>query len=176
MNLGSVYEKDSTEEPGTVVSHDPAVGTKIVRGQNIDLVVSRGGSSNSSHEETVQQEKVHVPDVRGASLDVARSGIEGRGLSVGGITYQASHQAEGTVVSQDPSPDTELSEGASVDLVIASREERRSENRDAEIYREHGAQNYDEPASAENSTVYTPEENNNNYDVPSRESGGTKNR
>ncbi len=43
LNLGSVYEKDSSSEPGTVLSHDPATGTKIIRGQAIDLVVSRGG-------------------------------------------------------------------------------------------------------------------------------------
>ena len=42
LNLGSVYEKDSSSEPGTVLSHDPTTGTKINRGQTIDLVVSRG--------------------------------------------------------------------------------------------------------------------------------------
>ncbi len=42
LNLGSVYEKDSPSEPGTVLSHDPTTGTKINRGQTIDLVVSRG--------------------------------------------------------------------------------------------------------------------------------------
>lgn len=178
LNLGSVYEKDAAEEPGTVVSHDPAVGTKIVRGQNIDLVVSRGGGSSgeSSHEE-ISHEKVQVPDVHNASLDVARSGLEGRGLRVGGITYQASSQAEGTVVSQNPSPDTEVESGSYVDLVIASREEKRSENRDAEIYREHAEQNYDEPpqSQSERETHYTAEENVDEF-VPSREGGGTKNR
>ena len=40
--LGSVYEKYADEEPGTVLSHDPAAGTKISRGQTIDLTISRG--------------------------------------------------------------------------------------------------------------------------------------
>lgn len=40
--LGSIYEKYSNDEPGTVVSHDPAAGTKISRGQTIDLTISRG--------------------------------------------------------------------------------------------------------------------------------------
>lgn len=40
--LGSVYEKYSDDEPGTVLSHDPSAGTKIYRGQTIDLTVSRG--------------------------------------------------------------------------------------------------------------------------------------
>ena len=42
LNLGSVYEKYADEEPGTVLSHDPAAGTKIYRGQTIDLTISRG--------------------------------------------------------------------------------------------------------------------------------------
>ena len=40
--LGSVYEKYAEEEPGTVLSHDPSAGTKISRGQTIDLTISRG--------------------------------------------------------------------------------------------------------------------------------------
>ena len=40
--LGSVYEKYAEEEPGTVLSHDPTSGTKISRGQTIDLIISRG--------------------------------------------------------------------------------------------------------------------------------------
>ncbi|MBR4383382.1 MAG: glycine--tRNA ligase subunit beta, partial [Selenomonadaceae bacterium] len=37
--LGSVYEKESPSEPGTVLSHDPTTGTKINRGQVVDLIV-----------------------------------------------------------------------------------------------------------------------------------------
>lgn len=171
LNLGSVYEKDAPEEPGTVLSHDPATGTKIVRGQNIDLVVSRGGSSSSetSHTEEPSNEKVFVPDVHNASLDVARSNIEGRGLNVGGITYQSSHQAEGTVVSQSPSPDTEVESGAYVDLVIASS---REESRNESSSNYEGERHIEEPA--ETTTNYTAEENDDF--VPSREGGGTKNR
>lgn len=40
--LGSVYEKYADEEPGTVLSHDPVSGTRISRGQTIDLTISRG--------------------------------------------------------------------------------------------------------------------------------------
>jgi len=171
LNLGSVYEKESDSEPGTVVSHDPAAGTKIVRGQNIDLIVSRGGTS---HED--KTEKIHVPDVRSASLDVARSNIESRGLHVGSITYQTSNQAEGTVVSQSPSPDSEIDDGGSVDLVIASHEDNRPETREAEIYREHGEQNLDEsPATNETVTTFSAEENSES-ETPSREGGGVKNR
>ena len=169
LNLGSVYEKDASEEPGTVVSHDPAAGTKIVRGQNIDLIVSRG-----SHED--KTEKIHVPDVRNASLDVARSNIESQGLRVGSISYQSSNQAEGTVVSQIPSPNSEIEDGGSVDLVIASREDSRPETREAEIYREHGEQNFDEQSATNETPMTFSAEENIDSSAPSREGGGIKNR
>ncbi len=162
LKLGSVYEKDDDAEPGTVLSHDPTLGTKIVRGQSVDLIVSRGSKQQN------EPAKVSVPDVQNASLEVARSSIESRGLIVGSISYETSHQAEGTVVSQTPAPNAELSEGDSVDLVISAREETQAERRDAEIYSEHGAQNYDEPVSIE---TFDAE-----GDVPTREGGASKNR
>lgn len=119
LNLGSVYEKDSSSEPGTVLSHDPTTGTKITRGQVVDLIVSRG--EQKVEEVRVTQKVTRVPNVENASLSIAEEGIEGRGLKVGSVTSQDSNQAEGTVISQYPSPDSEVELGSSVDLVIARR-------------------------------------------------------
>ena len=121
LNLGSVYEKESSSEPGIVLSHDPTTGTKITRGQTIDLIVSRGEPEPKAEERKDTRQYVRVPDVENASLSVAEDGIAGRGLYVGSISYQDSTQAEGTVISQYPSPNVEVEEGASVDLVIARR-------------------------------------------------------
>lgn len=121
LNLGSVYEKESSSEPGIVLSHDPTTGTKITRGQTIDLVVSRGESETKTETPRDTRQYVRVPNVENASLSVAEDGIAGRGLYVGSITYQDSTQAEGTVISQYPSPDVEVEAGASVDLVIARK-------------------------------------------------------
>ncbi len=115
LKVGSVYEKDSDNEPGTILSHDPASGSKINRGQSVDLVVSRGTTKK-------EPEKTKVPDVHNASVEVAQAGIEGRGLIVGSITSEISTQAEGTVVSQSPAPDTEVEVGSAVNLVVAKRE------------------------------------------------------
>ncbi len=124
LNLGSVYEKDSPSEPGTVLSHDPNTGTKINRGQTIDLVVSRGEPEKKVEEPPPEPRKVtRVPDVQNASLSVAEDGIEGRGLRVGSVSYQDSAQAEGTVISQYPSADSEVELDSYVDLVIARHEE-----------------------------------------------------
>ena len=122
LNLGSVYEKESPSEPGTVLSHDPTTGTKINRGQVVDLIVSRG-EPEKKEEPPATRKVTRVPNVENASLSVAEDGIVGRGLYVGAITYRDSSQAEGTVISQYPSPDAEVELGSAVDLVVARREE-----------------------------------------------------
>ena len=129
LQLGAIYEKDSDREPGTILSHDPGLGTKINRGQVIDLVVSRGYSSVAvrpnraeaapAPTRTLAVEKTYVPDVQSASLDLAKTGVENRGLHVGSVTYQDSAQTEGTVISQNPLPAAYVDLGTSVDLVIA---------------------------------------------------------
>ncbi|MBQ9480377.1 MAG: PASTA domain-containing protein, partial [Selenomonadaceae bacterium] len=195
LNLDSIYEKYSEEEPGTVLSQDPAVGTKINRGSLIDITVSRGESASPTHEETVEEPvkvtKSSVPDLRGASLDVARGGLEARGLTVGIVSYQVSGQAEGTVISQTPSSGTELYSGEAVDLVIAEREPSSSYNESsyAEPSREERTNEepsdermepvyYDEPATRSfEPESYDAEPNDQvMYDAPSRDSNASKSR
>ena len=128
LQLGSIYEKDSESEPGTILSHDPVTATKINRGQVVDLVVSRGMTAvtvNRSAPPVVQTvEKIYVPNVQSASLDVAKSNIENSGLTVGEISYQESTQAEGTIINQNPAPDSYVETGTSVNLVVAYQEEK----------------------------------------------------
>jgi len=167
LNLGSVYEKDSSSEPGTVLSHDPTTGTKITRGQTIDLIVSRGEPEKKVEEVKVTQKVTRVPNVENASLSVAEDGIEGRGLHVGTVSYQDSTQAEGTVVAQYPSADSEVELGTYVDLVIA----RRAEVREPE--REPQPESVREPETPQsNDFPDIPVQN----DVPSREGDQAKER
>ncbi len=176
LNLGSVYEKDSSSEPGTVLSHDPTTGTKITRGQVIDLVVSRGEPAEPSEPKVEEVHVTHkvtrVPDVENASLSVAEDGIEGRGLRVGSVTYKDSSQAEGTVISQYPSPDSEVDLGSSVDLVIARRAEPQSEPESEPVYHEPEPQRSNEPISQPTTSPDT----STHEDVPSREGEQSKGR
>lgn len=107
--VGSVYEKYSDEEPGTVISQDPAAGTKSSRGQAVDITVSRGPKTK----------RVEVPNLSGASIDTAKSTLSSKGLKTGSITRSASRQAAGTVISQSPEAGSELEEGSTVDIVLA---------------------------------------------------------
>ena len=161
LNLGSVYEKDSPSEPGTVLSHDPTTGTKINRGQVVDLIVSRGEPEKKV--EKVTQKVTRVPNVENASLGTAEDAIEGRGLHVGAITYEDSGQAPGSIVAQYPSPDSEVELGSSVDLVVARRPEPQPEPQpEPESSRE--------STSTESTVSETPIQN----DVPSREDDQSK--
>ena len=136
------------------------------------MVVSRGESEKPKTEEKNSSDKISVPDVHNASLDVARDGIEGRGLNVGSVSYEVSSQAAGTVVSQSPSPGAEVSSGSYVDLVVATREESHSEPR--EEYHEPEVQTYrEEPAQSE--PTYQPEQTPED-EIPSREDNSAKSR
>ena len=121
LQVGSIYEKDSERDPGTVLAHDPAIGTKINRGQTIDLTVSRGQSAKveNKNSEPPAVAKIDVPTVENLSLDIAQYNIENSGLSVGKIYYEESEQAEGTIISQNPAPNSAVDAGTSVDLVVA---------------------------------------------------------
>ena len=100
------------------------MGTKITRGQTIDLVVSRGEPERKVEEpQRTTTQTVRVPNVENASLSVAEDGIANRGLYVGSVTTQESSQAEGTVITQYPAPDAEVEVGSTVDLVISRRPE-----------------------------------------------------
>ena len=112
LSVGSVYEKYSDEEAGTVIATDPKRGAKISKGQTVDLTVSKGQRTKT----------VSVPDVTGGSLEAGRESLAAHKLIVGNITKTTSKQAEGTIVSQSPLNGSTVEEGSAIDLVIAEKE------------------------------------------------------
>lgn len=117
LKLGTVYEKNSDEEAGTVIQQDPNAGSKISKGQEVDLIVSKGKKAK----------KAAVPNVTGATLENAQNTITARGLKVGSVTKQQSSQTAGTVISQSVAGGTEADEGTSIDLVIAEPAQKKEE-------------------------------------------------
>ena len=116
LKIGVVTEEYSSQPKGQVIGQDPRAGTKISKGQVVDLVISKG--------ERIR--KVAVPSVVGGKEEAAAAAIKGRGLHVGSVTQEKSQQASGTVIRQSPSAGSEVEEGSSVDLVIASAGEKSS--------------------------------------------------
>ena len=116
LKIGSIYDKYSKEEAGTVIATDPSPGAKLNKGAVVDLTISKGEKTK----------KVSVPDVTGGTLDAAKRTLSEKNLRVGSVTRQPSKQAAGTIVSQSPASG-EMEEGSSVDLVVAETETAKEE-------------------------------------------------
>ena len=113
-NLGYKSEQvaDDEIEVGRVVTTDPQGGEMVDAGTVVKLKVSKGPATK----------KVKVPDNLVGDLIYNVTGqLEDAGFVVGNITYDdASTEAKDTVISVSPAPGTEVSEGATVDIVVSS--------------------------------------------------------
>ena len=118
LKLGVVTEEFSSQPVGTIIGQDPRAGTKISKGQVVDLVISKGE----------RPRKVAVPSVVGGAESAAKEAIKNRGLHLGSVTKEESSQAAGTVVRQSPAAGSEVEEGATVDLVLAVETEKKASN------------------------------------------------
>ncbi|MEW2267686.1 Stk1 family PASTA domain-containing Ser/Thr kinase [Streptomyces sp. NPDC047853] len=112
LELGTVERKPCEEQPkGNVCSQNPEQGTDVKKKSTVDLVVSTGAP------------KVAVTNVIDKNVDEARQQLEDKGFKVETKQTESS-QDEGTVLSQDPDPGTELEKGSTVTLEVAKAEER----------------------------------------------------
>lgn len=110
LKLGAVFEENSKEPAGTVINQDPRSGSKITKGQTVDITVSLGE----------KKKEITVQNYIGLSVDSAKSNLEANGLSLGGISEEASTRPKGTVIGQSPSAGSTTTEGGSVSLIISS--------------------------------------------------------
>ena len=97
--LGSVYEKYADEEPGTVLSHDPSAGTKIYRGQTIDLTISRG-IVGSPYEKKDEEKSDSKSSDKKDSDNLDKTNSEGIDASGNRLTFsetegEASNESQG---------------------------------------------------------------------------------
>lgn len=110
LKLGAVFEENAKEPAGTVINQDPRSGSKITKGQTVDITVSLGE----------KKKEITVQNYTGLSVDSAKSNLEANGLSLGGISEEASTKPKGTVIGQSPSAGSTTTEGGSVSLIISS--------------------------------------------------------
>lgn len=112
--LNSLYLKCETVivnndefSDGTVVSSDPANGSKVKVGSTVTLYVA--------------QNSVKIPSLYGKTLQQATDELSALGLSVGDVTYDYSDEYDtGCVMSQGIEPETKVVKGTSVTVVISS--------------------------------------------------------
>ncbi|MEN6634802.1 MAG: protein kinase [Clostridiaceae bacterium] len=105
------YENSDTVASGDVISQAPEGGTKARRGTTIYGIVSLGPASPI------------VPNLIGLSPDEARHTLEETGLALGNVSYRISEVAIGYVCEQSLPPDTETTNGKTIDIVISASSE-----------------------------------------------------
>jgi beta-lactam-binding protein with PASTA domain/tRNA A-37 threonylcarbamoyl transferase component Bud32 len=99
-------EFNSDVQKDTVISTDPAEGTKVDKGQTVTLLVSKG------------TQKVAVPDgLIGLSADEAKKLLEDNHLT-GTVKTKASSKSQGKVFETDPKAGEQLEKDGAVTLYI----------------------------------------------------------
>lgn len=113
FKLGATSEGFSAEiAPGLIMTQDPPPFARLEKGLQVDVTVSRGPSANA----------VVVPNLVGMNYDEAADQITALGLTVGRVIQEVrpvNAFRPGTVLDQNPPPDTGARPGDPVDLVVS---------------------------------------------------------
>ena len=97
-----------TVAAGSVISTDPAAGSRILEEGTVTAVLSKG------------PERYEVPKLRGLTEDEAQEQLDEANLAFGESRERYSEKVpEGVVLRSDPAPGTELRPGTAVDLVVS---------------------------------------------------------
>ena len=97
----------SSEDPGNVTAQAPAPGTRVVKGTDVRLNISKG------------LPPVPVPNVVGDSEADATAALQTAGFTVGQTQRQDSDQPAGTVTGTDPTVGSLIDRGSSVSLIVS---------------------------------------------------------
>ena len=109
LKIGTVYEKESDADQGTVIGQEPSPGNKIDQGKSVDITISKGKAVKM----------VTVPDFTGSTVSSAKTSLNSLGLSVGSVTKSTSSATPGTIIGQTPSGGSTAEAGSEVDFVVA---------------------------------------------------------
>lgn len=110
FELGTVKEKESHEEKGTVIEQDPSAGSEGKQGDTINITISDGSG----------KEMGEVPYVLGMSEDEARAAIEKAGFKVGDVSEGVSSAYDnGQVMWQEYDAGTSVEKGTAIDIRIS---------------------------------------------------------
>lgn len=106
--LVQTEEKASRDvDPGKVIDSSPAAGEEVECQSAVTLFVSKGANL------------ITLPNVIGSDETVARSQLENLGLIVN-VDTKDDDAPEGTVIGQDPGPDSQLLRGDRVTIIVSN--------------------------------------------------------
>ncbi len=104
--VDSAYNE--TVRAGRVISSEPEPGGRVLDDGTVGVVLSLG------------KERYDVPDLAGETVDDAQQALLDTNLAYGGSTERFHESvAEGSVITTDPAPGTELKRDAAVELVVS---------------------------------------------------------
>jgi len=108
LKLDPTRKPCDKEPKGNICSQDPPLGSKVKKGDTINVVVSTGAP------------KVSVPSVKGKTLDEAKRilGDDKYGFTVK-AKYEESEETPNTVLEQNPSLGDEVQKGSTITLTVA---------------------------------------------------------
>ncbi|NOZ61011.1 MAG: PASTA domain-containing protein [Calditrichaeota bacterium] len=110
ISKGIRYEHSDLYQAGVVSSQSIPPGTEIKPGAEIELTVSLG----------LYPDKFIVPDLIGRNLNDARTIIIKSGLTLGEVNFQiAEDLLPLTVISQSLQPQTEVTQGDTINLLVS---------------------------------------------------------
>ncbi|MFC9685343.1 Stk1 family PASTA domain-containing Ser/Thr kinase [Streptomyces sp. NPDC056948] len=108
-------QKESSEDPGTVLEQNPTLGEEVEKGSKITLTIAKA------------EEKSTVPDVLGQSCDQARAQMTANNL-VGNCTEvdtQDDNQV-GKVIATTPQSGSSVDKNSSVNIQIGKKEKQKT--------------------------------------------------
>ncbi len=108
LALGKVDQREVAQPPyGAIVAQSARPGSELARGGGVDVVVGLGSARPT-------------PKLVDRALGDAEAELERQGLRLGDVRLQvAAGKRAGTVLEQDPPPETKLRQGESVAVTIA---------------------------------------------------------
>ncbi|MGL6100756.1 MAG: PASTA domain-containing protein [Fusobacteriaceae bacterium] len=110
LRVGNISTISLPLAEGEVVSTDPAIGSGVLRGEKISLLVNE--NSNKS--------KVKMPDLLGVTLDEAKNILQENSLIMGKLTYKEFEGLEtGIVVETSVEANRSTEQGAVIDIIIS---------------------------------------------------------
>ncbi|MGL4980697.1 MAG: PASTA domain-containing protein [Fusobacteriaceae bacterium] len=110
LRVGNISTISLPLAEGEVVSTDPAIGSGVLRGGKISLLVNK--NSNKS--------KVKMPDLLGVTLDEAKNILQENSLIMGKLTSKEFEGLEsGIVVETSVEANRSTEQGAVIDIIIS---------------------------------------------------------
>lgn len=98
----------SAEPKGTILRSNPNAGTIVKENSEVRVVVSGG------------EDELKMPDLREDDLNTAKTKLKSLNLKISGTTEQySSNVAKGQIISQNPAPDTIISQDEVITLVVS---------------------------------------------------------